>query len=61
MKKFMFIIKKIVMGLCMLYTFNVLISKIGLIVPINIYSVSIVSLFDVFGIVLLVILKKLII
>lgn len=61
MKKIMLVIKRIVMGLCMLYTFNILVSKTGLIIPINIYSIAIVSLLDIPGILLLLLLKKILI
>lgn len=58
MKKIMLIIKRIVMGLCMLYTFNILVSKTGLIIPINTYSILLVTILDIPGIILLLILKK---
>lgn len=61
MKKVMYVIKKIVLGLCMLYTINVLISKTGNVVPINIYSIGLVSALGIPGIISLLILKKLIV
>ena len=60
MKKVLLIIKKIVIALCMLYTFNVLIGKTGNIIPINTYSILLVSLLDIPGMILLIILKKIV-
>ncbi len=57
MKKILFIIRKIVVALCMLYTFNVLVSKTGYTVPINIYSIGFVSVLGMPGMVSLLILK----
>ena len=52
-----FIIKKIVYALCMLYTVNIFISKMGKVIPINIYTIAIISIYDVFGIMMLIFLK----
>lgn len=57
MKKVLLIIRKIVIGLCMLYTFNVLVSKTGFVAPINIYSLIIVSVFGLPGMISLLVLK----
>ena len=43
------IIKRIVYSLCLLYTINIFIYKTGKTVPINFYSIAIVSLFDFLG------------
>lgn len=53
----MIIIKKIVYTLCLLYTVNIIISKIGKTVPINVYTISLVYFFDFFAILALIYLK----
>ena len=45
------IIKRIVYSLCLLYTINIFIYKTGKTVPINFYSIAIVSLFDFLGVI----------
>jgi hypothetical protein len=52
-----YIIKKIVYTLCLLYTVNIFISKVGKIVPINIYTIIIVYLYDILGILMIIFLK----
>jgi len=51
------IIKKIVYTLCLLYTINIFISKIGKIIPINIYTIVLVYLFDVLAVLAILYLK----
>ena len=41
----MFVVKKIVMALCMLYSFNLIISCVGILIPINLCSIVLVSVF----------------
>ncbi len=53
----MFLIKRLVYTLCILYTVNIIISKIGKIVPINIYTIILVYLLDVFAIIGIIYLK----
>lgn len=51
-----FIIKKLVMALCMLYAFDVIVSSAGVIVPINVFttiSVAFLGLPAIFGLVVL--------
>ena len=50
-------IKRIVYSLCLLYTINIFIYKTGKTVPINFYSIAIVSLFDFLGVIVLLYLK----
>lgn len=38
------VLKKVVMALCMLYTINLIVSKIGIIIPINAVSIAITSI-----------------
>lgn len=54
---FMDIIKRIVYSICLLYTINIFIYKTGKTVPINYYSIIIVSIFDFLGIIALIYLK----
>ena len=53
----MILIKKLVYTLCILYTVNPIISKTGKIVPINIYTIILVYIFDVFAILAIIFLK----
>ena len=53
----MLIIKKLVYTLCILYSINIIISKIGKIIPINIYTIILVYFFDVFAILAIIYLK----
>ena len=56
MRKIINTIKKIVVALCMLYTFNLIVSSIGIIIPINIYSIATVSILGlpaIFGLLLI--------
>lgn len=57
MKNIFKLIKKIIMSFCMLYTFNIITSKIGFFIPINIYSILIITIADFPGIILLSILN----
>ena len=58
MKNIFKIIKRIIMSFCLLYTFNLITSKIGFYIPININTLIIVSLIDFPGVLLLIILKS---
>lgn len=51
------IIKKIVYTLCLLYTVNIFVSKLGKIVPINIYTIILVYFFDILAILAIIYLK----
>lgn len=57
MKKIMIVIRKIVIAICMLYTFNLIISKTGYMVPINVPSITFVSFLGLPAIISLLILK----
>ncbi len=57
MKNIFKIIKRIIISFCLLYTFNLITSKIGFIIPINFYSIFLVATIDFPGIMILVILK----
>lgn len=46
-----YILKRIVYSLCILYTINVIIYNYSIIIPINIYTIILVSLFDFSGII----------
>ena len=45
------VIKRIVCAICLLYTVNIVITKMGKMVPINIYTIIITYFFDFFGII----------
>lgn len=51
------IIKRIVFSLCILYSVNIIISKMGYYIPINIYTIIITFIFDFFGILAIIYLK----
>ena len=51
------IIKKIVCSLCLLYTINIIISKIGKTIPINTYTILLISIYDIFAIIAILYLK----
>jgi hypothetical protein len=53
----MIIIKKLVYALCLLYTVNIIITKVGKIIPINMYTVILVCFFDFFAILGIIYLK----
>jgi len=53
----MFLIKKLVYTLCVIYTVNIIISKVGKIVPINFYTIMLVYFFDIFAILAIIYLK----
>lgn len=56
MQLVIFIIKRLVMALCMLYTFDVIVSSAGIIIPINvvtILSVTFLGLPAIFGLLVL--------
>lgn len=61
MKKIFIVIKKIVVALCMLYTFNLIVGKIGVIIPINLPSITIVSILGLPSILGLLLLYKIIV
>ena len=51
------IIKRIVYSLCLLYTINIFISKVGKIIPINMYTIILVTFFGFLAILSLIYLK----
>ena len=57
MNQIMNIVKKIVISLCLLYAFNLLTSKIGYYIPINFITVSLISLLDFNGLMILIVLS----
>ena len=54
------IIKKIVLSMCLLYSFNILIMKTGIIIPINYYTIGFISLFGIPGLIGIILLIKII-
>ncbi len=59
MKKISMIIKKIIFAILLLYTYNLIGAPINLIIPINCITVIIVTLLDLPGFALLLIILKL--
>ena len=57
MKNIFKIIKRITMSFFLLYTFNLITCKIGFFIPINIYTILVVTLTDFLGVALLIILS----
>lgn len=51
LKKILLIFKKIIVGLLLLYAFNVIIFPINAVIPMNIFTIIIVSVFGLPGIV----------
>ncbi len=43
MQYFVLIIRKLVIAICMLYTFDVIVNSVGVIVPINVATIVIVT------------------
>lgn len=50
MQKIMYIIKKLVMAFCLLYSFNVIISPANVLIPINVFSILVASFLGIPGI-----------
>ncbi len=50
-------IKKIVWALCLMYSINIFISPIGKNLPINVFTIIIVYIYDIFGILAIIFLK----
>ncbi len=61
MKHVFNVIRKLVLGICILYTFNILVSKIGITIPINIFTILFVSFNGIPGIIGLLVIKKFVI
>ncbi len=53
----MFYIKKLVFTLCLLYSVNIIIATSGKTIPINIYVIAFVYLFDFLGIIAIIYFK----
>ena len=59
MKKLFYMVRKIILAIFLLYTYNIIAKSFGLIIPINYITVAIISLLDLPGIALLMIVLKL--
>ena len=53
--KFFLIIKRIVVSALMLYSFNVIVSSLDFSIPINFINIALVSIFDVFAMLCLIV------
>ena len=60
MKKIFFVIKRVVIALCILYSINLIVSKTGVILPINVVSIGIVSVLGLPSVVALLVLYNII-
>lgn len=47
MKKIIFVVKKIVVALLMLYTINLIINQSGILLPINVFSIGLVTVLGI--------------
>lgn len=47
MKKIFFVIKRVVVALVMLYSINLIINQSGVLLPINVFSIGIVSVLGI--------------
>lgn len=59
MKYIMKVIKKIIISVLLLYTYNLIATSFGLIIPINYLTIIIVSILDFPGLALLIVILKL--
>ena len=53
--KFFLIVKKIIVSSLMIYSLNMMVNSIDIYIPINFINIGIVSLFDFFGLVCLIV------
>lgn len=53
-------LKKIIMGAFLIYTFNVIAVNFNIVIPINIWTISFASIFDLPGVIVILILKNII-
>ncbi len=51
------IIKRIVYALCLIYTINIFISTKGIYIPINYYTIFIISIYGILGIIVILLVK----
>ena len=57
MKHVFYIVKKLCLGIFSIYSVNILFSLINIIIPINIYTISMGSFLGIYGIVAIIALK----
>ena len=58
MKKVTFLFKKIIFAFLLLYTYNLVAVSFNLVIPINIFTIGILSILDAPGLILMVIILK---
>lgn len=61
LKTFIFIIKKLIESFLLLFSLNVVIKSLGIVVPINVFNLSIITLLGIPGLIGLLIIKMFII
>lgn len=59
MKYILLFIKKVVMAICLLYAVNLIVTSVGMKIPINIISITSVSILGIPALIVLAILSKL--
>ena len=60
MKNIFILIRKLTISFGLLYTFNIITSRIGFCIPINLYTLGVVTAIDFPGILILIIIKNII-
>lgn len=60
MQIIVFLVKRLVMAICVLYAFDLIISGVGVMVPINLISITYVAILGIPAVIGLVILEKMI-
>lgn len=58
MKKVTYILKKIIFSFILLYTYNLIAVSFNLVIPINMFTIGILSILDAPGLILMVIILK---
>lgn len=60
MKLLLNIVKKLCIGIFTIYSINVLFSSINMVIPMNIFTISMSSFFGIFGVIAVIVIKFLI-
>lgn len=54
MKIILFIIKRVILAFCLIYAFNLIVGGLNLLIPLNVITISVVSLLGMSGLLALV-------
>ncbi len=52
-KKIFMVLKKIIVGILLIYTYNIIVFPIGIIIPMNIFTIFFVSFFGIYALIAL--------